>query len=80
MSFLPAAPAPYLRTLETYPAADYRKIFTGLIFLKYISTAFEKKYAELLAGGDGFEDPPEHVAVADSKVRPFTASRACLDL
>lgn len=25
------------------PAADYRKIFTGLIFLKYISTAFEKK-------------------------------------
>ena len=22
---------------------------------------------------------PEHVAVADSKVRPFTASRACLD-
>ena len=24
------------------PAADYRKIFTGLIFLKYISTAFEK--------------------------------------
>ena len=24
------------------PAADYRKIFTGLIFLKYISTTFEK--------------------------------------
>ncbi len=22
---------------------------------------------------------PEHVAVADSKVRPFTAGRACLD-
>ncbi len=39
------------------PAADYRKIFTGLIFLKYISTAFEKKYAELLAEGDGFERP-----------------------
>ena len=38
------------------PAADYRKIFTGLIFLKYISTAFEKKYAELVAEGDGFED------------------------
>ena len=31
------------------PAADYRKIFTGLIFLKYISTAFEKKYDELVA-------------------------------
>ena len=38
------------------PAADYRKIFTGLIFLKYISTAFEKKYAELVAERDGFED------------------------
>ena len=41
------------------PAADYRKIFTGLIFLKYISTAFEKKYDELVAEGDGFEDDPD---------------------
>ena len=41
------------------PAADYRKIFTGLIFLKYISTAFEKKHAELLAEGDDFEDDPD---------------------
>ena len=30
------------------PAADYRKIFTGLIFLKYISTAFEKNTPNLL--------------------------------
>ena len=30
------------------PAADYRKIFTGLIFLKYISTAFEKNTPSLL--------------------------------
>ena len=29
------------------PAADYRKIFTGLIFLRYISAAFEKRYNEL---------------------------------
>ncbi len=41
------------------PAADYRKIFTGLIFLKYISTAFEKKYAELVLEADGFEDDPD---------------------
>ncbi len=27
----------------------------------------------------GYARHPEHVAVADSKVRPFTASRACLD-
>jgi hypothetical protein len=27
----------------------------------------------------GYSKHPEHVAVADSKVRPFTASRACID-
>lgn len=27
----------------------------------------------------GYSKHPEHVAVADSKVRPFTASRSCLD-
>ena len=27
----------------------------------------------------GYSKHPEHVTVADSKVRPFTASRACLD-
>lgn len=38
------------------PAAEYRKVIVGLIFLRYISSAFEKKYAELVAEGDGFED------------------------
>lgn len=38
------------------PAADYRKIFTGLIFLRYISAAFEKRYNELVAEGEGFEE------------------------
>lgn len=27
----------------------------------------------------GYSKHPEHVLVADSKVRPFTESRACLD-
>ncbi|MDY5763895.1 MAG: Dabb family protein [Treponema sp.] len=27
----------------------------------------------------GYSKHPAHVLVADSKVRPFTASRACLD-
>lgn len=44
------------------PAADYRKIFTGLIFLKYISAAFEKKRDELVEEGDGFEDDPDAYA------------------
>jgi len=38
------------------PAAEYRKVIIGLIFLKYISTAFEKRYNELVEEGDGFED------------------------
>ena len=38
------------------PAAEYRKVIIGLIFLRYISAAFEKRYNELVADGDGFED------------------------
>lgn len=38
------------------PAAEYRKVIVGLIFLRYISCAFEKKYDALVAEGDGFED------------------------
>lgn len=38
------------------PAAEYRKVIVGLIFLRYISSAFERKYNQLVAEGDGFED------------------------
>ena len=31
------------------PAAEYRKVIVGLIFLRYISSAFEKRYNELVA-------------------------------
>lgn len=37
-------------------ASDYRKVIIGLIFLKYVSDSFEKKYLELLDEGSGFED------------------------
>ena len=39
-----------------------------------LDTTFES--AEALKG---YSTHPEHVAVADGKVRPFTATRACLD-
>ena len=39
-----------------------------------LDTTFES--AEALKG---YSTHPEHVAVADSKVRPYTATRACLD-
>ncbi len=38
------------------PAAEYRKVIVGLIFLRYIGTAFEKRYNELKAEGEGFEN------------------------
>lgn len=38
------------------PAAEYRKVIIGLIFLRYISAAFEKRYQELVAEGEGFEN------------------------
>ena len=47
-------------------AAEYKHVVLGLIFLKYISDAFEAKHAELLAekkkGADP-EDPDEYRAV-----------------
>ena len=45
--------------MGTHSRCRLSKIFTGLIFLKYISTAFEKKYKELVEEGDGFEDDPD---------------------
>lgn len=41
------------------PASEYRNVIIGLIFLKYISTAFEKKYNQLVLEGDGFENDPD---------------------
>ena len=41
------------------PAADYRKVIVGLIFLRYISNAFDNRYRELLADGNGFQDDPD---------------------
>jgi len=41
------------------PAADYRKVIVGLIFLRYISSVFEKRYDELVAEGEGFENDPD---------------------
>src|SRR4051812_112970 len=47
-------------------AAEYKHVVLGLIFLKYISDAFEEKHAELeaeqLTGADP-EDPDEYRAV-----------------
>ena len=38
------------------PTTEYRQVIIGLIFLRYISNAFDEKYQELKAEGDGFED------------------------
>ena len=41
------------------PAAEYRQVIVGLIFLRYISAAFDRRYQELVAEGDGFENDPD---------------------
>ncbi len=41
------------------PTIEYQKIIIGLIFLRYIFTAFDKRYQELVEEGDGFEDDGE---------------------
>ena len=37
------------------PAAEYRKVIIGLIFLRYISATFDKRYQELVEEGEGYE-------------------------
>lgn len=44
------------------PAADYRKVIVGLIFLRYISSSFERRYNELVKEGEGFETDPDAYA------------------
>ena len=45
-------------------AAEYKHVVLGLIFLKYISDAFEERYAAVLAewGADAAEDRDEYLA------------------
>lgn len=40
-------------------AAEYKHVVLGLIFLKYISDAFEAKHAELVAQKDQGADPED---------------------
>ncbi|HVL88563.1 MAG TPA: class I SAM-dependent DNA methyltransferase [Candidatus Thermoplasmatota archaeon] len=54
-------------------AAEYKHVVLGLIFLKYISDAFEAKHAELVANkskGADPEDPDEYRAVSIFWVPP----------
>ena len=37
-------------------ASEYQNVVLGLIFLKYISDCFEKRYQELVDEGEGFEE------------------------
>ncbi|MCR5112833.1 MAG: type I restriction-modification system subunit M, partial [Acholeplasmatales bacterium] len=56
------------------PAAEYRKVIIGLIFLRYISASFDKRYKQLVEEGDGFEDDKdayteEHVFFVPKEAR-----------
>lgn len=63
------------------PAADYRKVIVGLIFLRYISSAFDKRYQQLIEEGDGFENDrdayeAEHIFFVPEAARWDTISAA----
>ncbi len=59
----------------------------GLIDIKVYTEGLPSSNADLMldssfedeASLKGYAVHPEHVAVADGKVRPYTASRVCLD-
>ena len=37
-------------------ASEYKHVILGLVFLKYVSDAFEERYNHLVEAGDGFEE------------------------
>ena len=47
------------------PTVEYRKVIVGLIFLRYISTAFENRYNELVEEGEGFENDRDAYAMGN---------------
>lgn len=59
----------------------------GLVEIKVNITGLESSTADLMLDSTfesaealkGYSVHPEHVAVANSKVRPYTALRSCLD-
>ena len=53
-------------------AAEYKPVVLGLIFLKYISDAFEERHAAVVAewGEEAAEDPDEYTAEAIFWVPP----------
>ena len=66
------------------PAADYRKVIVGLIFLRYISSSFEKRYLQLVEEGDVFEDdrdasPEQNIFFVPEEARWSTISSAAHD-
>ena len=55
------------------PAADYRKVIVGLIFLRYVSCAFDKRHNVLVEEGDGFEDDKDAYTAENVFYVPETA-------
>ena len=62
-------------------------VIPGLINIKVQTTSLPSSNADLMLDSTfeneealiGYAIHPAHVEVADTKVRPFTASRSCLD-
>ena len=59
-------------------AAEYKHVVLGLIFLKYISDAFEEQHAALTADKKSTPKTPTNTGrLASSGFRPRPAGRTC---
>ena len=66
---------------------DLKGVIPGLIDIKVVTEGLASSNADLMldstfedeAALKGYAVHPEHVAVADGKVRPYTKTRLCLD-
>ena len=56
------------------PATQYRQVLMGLLFLRYVSDAFEKRFGELKAEGYGDEEDRDAEPNGD---RPSLRFLAC---
>lgn len=54
-------------------ASEYKGVFLGLIFLKYLSDKFEERYQELVAEGEGFEEDKDEYTAYNIFYVPETA-------
>ena len=55
-------------------ASEYRNVVLGLVFLKYISDRFDRRYKELVEEGDGFEEDRDEYTAENAVLKTDVVS------